>query len=75
MSAEFDNELDRRDIFLETVRMQDEGSSVADSRTRIAEEFDVDVDTVREIESEGIAKKLAAVMNESKRAAPNLVAA
>ena len=56
MSAKFDNELDRREVFLETVCMQDEGSSVTDSRTRIAKEFDIDVDKIREIESEGIAK-------------------
>ena len=56
MSAKLHNELDRREVFFETVRMQDEGSSVTDSRTRIAKEFDIDVDRIREIESEGIAK-------------------
>jgi hypothetical protein len=53
MSAEM-HELDRREIFFKIVRMQDEGVSLEESRTRIAAEFGVDVNRVHEIEDEGI---------------------
>jgi len=49
-------ERDRREVFRHTVRMQDEGKSVDDSRTRVAKEYGINVAEVREIESEGIAK-------------------
>ena len=56
MSAKL-HEVDRREIFFKIVRMQDDGASVNESRTRIAADFGIDVDLVREIETEGIEKK------------------
>jgi hypothetical protein len=50
------HELDRRRVFLEIVRLQDKGASVEDSRSRIVAEYGIDVDEVREIESEGLAQ-------------------
>jgi hypothetical protein len=55
MSGEL-HEFDRREIFLQIVRMQDEGISLVDSRSCIAAQFDIDVDGICEIEAEGIAK-------------------
>ena len=55
MSAEVP-ESAKKEIFLTIVRMQDEGVSVDDSRSQIAAEFRIDLDKVREIESEGLAK-------------------
>jgi hypothetical protein len=50
------HELDRQKIFFEIVRLQDRGASVEDSRSRIVAEYGIDVDAVREIESEGLAQ-------------------
>ena len=49
-------EVDKRKIFFEVVRLQDSGVSVEDSRSRVAAEYGIDVDAVREIESEGISQ-------------------
>ena len=51
------HELDRKEIFREIVRVQDEGLGVDASRSHIAKQFGIDVDEVREIENEGIAKR------------------
>jgi hypothetical protein len=56
MSTEL-HEVDRQEIFSEIVRMQDGGVTVDDSRNRIAGQFGIDVDEVREVEREGITKK------------------
>lgn len=45
----------RRAIFLALVAAQDEGLGVAASRDRIAGEYGVTTDDVREIEKEGLA--------------------
>jgi len=55
MSAESPN-VDRQAIFATIVHIQDEGVSVADSRSRVAAQFGINVDQVCEIEGEGIAK-------------------
>ncbi len=55
MSAEVPENAEK-EIFLKIVHMQDEGVSVDDSRSQIAAEFMIDLDKVREIESEGLAK-------------------
>lgn len=51
------HEVDRKEVFLAIVRMQDEGNSVDESRGRAALRFGIDDDQVREIEREGIAKQ------------------
>jgi hypothetical protein len=51
------HEVDRREIFFEIVRLQDQGVSLADCRHRIAERFEIDLEGIREIETEGIAKE------------------
>lgn len=51
------HELDRREIFAKIVRLQDQGSGLDDSRERIAADFSIDTELVREIESEGIANR------------------
>jgi hypothetical protein len=50
------HEIDKREVFFRIVHLQDEGVSVEDSRGRMAEQFGIDVDDIREIESEGLAK-------------------
>jgi hypothetical protein len=50
------HELDKKEIFFRLVRLQDEGITVDDSRSRVAGQFGIDEDQVREIESEGLAK-------------------
>ena len=42
---------------MKIVRMQDEGVSLDETRSRIAAEFAIDIELVRDIESEGIKKK------------------
>jgi hypothetical protein len=44
----------RRAVFVALVAAQDEGLSVWDSRELIARRFEIDVETVREIEDEGL---------------------
>jgi len=44
----------RKEIFLALVEVQDQGTSVAQSRKEIAERFGVSEVQVRQIESEGI---------------------
>lgn len=51
------HELDRREIFFKTVQLQDEGAGLGETRKRVAEEFRIDTELVRDIESEGIKKK------------------
>ena len=55
MSSEL-HEVDRREIFLEVVQIQDEGTGLDASRRRIAARFNLGIEEVRDIESEGIAK-------------------
>jgi hypothetical protein len=47
-------ELRRRELFAALVTAQDEGLSVRDSRAAIARRFTVDVQTVAEVEDEGL---------------------
>lgn len=47
----------RREIFAALVAAQDEGLSVRDSRATIARRFEVNVDTVTEVEDEGLEGK------------------
>lgn len=56
MSAKL-HEVDRKEIFRKIVRMQDRGVSLVDCRNRIAAQFGIDEDEIREIETEGIAKE------------------
>jgi hypothetical protein len=49
-------EVDKQKIFVEIVRLQDNGASVEDSRSRVAAEYGIDIDAVREIESEGLSQ-------------------
>ena len=51
------NEADRKEIFLTLVRLQDQGVGLSDSRTSVSIQFGIDVDAVRKIEAEGIAKQ------------------
>lgn len=44
----------RRELFTALVAAQDEGLSVRDSRAAIARRFEVDVETVAEVEEEGL---------------------
>jgi hypothetical protein len=44
----------RREMFVALVAAQDEGLSVRDSRAVIARRFEVDAETVVEIEDEGL---------------------
>jgi hypothetical protein len=53
MAAEL-HEIDRKEIFRQIVRLQDEGVSLNDTRRRVSEEWGIDIDVVREIETEGI---------------------
>lgn len=51
------HELDRREIFAKIVQMQDKGAGLDETRSRVAAEFSIDTELVRDIESEGIKKK------------------
>ena len=44
----------RKDLFRTLVEVQDQGSTVEDSRRQVAEQFLIAVDDVRGIEQEGI---------------------
>lgn len=44
-----------KEVFSRLVETQDQGASVADSRQRVAEEFQLSVDDVVDIERKGIA--------------------
>ena len=44
----------RKEVFLRLVKVQDEGVSVAESRQRIAQEFNIKADDVVNIEREGL---------------------
>lgn len=51
------HEIDRKEIFLEVVKLQDQGIGVNDSRSSVARQYGIDVEDIREIEREGIHKK------------------
>lgn len=57
MNYEGSDERVRRQAFLALVEMQDQGCSVRDSRSQIADQFGIDLDALRWIETEGIAKQ------------------
>jgi DNA-directed RNA polymerase sigma subunit (sigma70/sigma32) len=46
----------RKDIFLALVEAQDGGASVAESRERVAQQFGVSQQEVRQVEREGLDK-------------------
>jgi hypothetical protein len=58
------HEVDRKEIFMKVVLLQDEGLSVEDSRMCIGKQYGIGLDDVREIEQEGIAKKWPPLSSE-----------
>lgn len=51
------SEAGKKDLFLRLVETQDGGSSVVESRQRMATEFGISVDAVLTIEREGISNR------------------
>jgi len=51
------HEVDRKEIFFRIVHLQDKGVELDDCRNRIVSQFGIDVEKVREIESEGLTKQ------------------
>jgi len=49
----------RKEVFRALVELQDEGCATDESRTRIADQFSIDVRDVQKVEREGITKKWA----------------
>jgi hypothetical protein len=47
----------RKQIFSDLVQLQDQGASVRDSREQVATEYKVPVETIENIEKEGIEKE------------------
>ena len=47
---------ERKAVFVALVETQDNGASVADSRKLVAEKFGLTVETVQDIEKEGLAE-------------------
>ena len=56
-TSDVTSEARRKDVFLRLVETQDGGTSVVDSRQRMAEEFGISVDEVMTIEREGISSR------------------
>lgn len=55
--TEATTETRRREVFLRLVEVQDGGTSVAESRQLVAQQFDLSVDEVMGIEREGITSR------------------
>ena len=51
------HEVDRREIFLRVVGMQDAGANVSDARASVAAKYGLSSDDIGEIEAEGISKQ------------------